>query len=126
MFFQIDGHVIRHMTDEELAKFIPLMGHRILVRQFVKNDAKQTEKPNQSERKRHLMDRIKIRLKQKENRNLTLGVGKKSKKKKKKKEVKTRQADRIWTMYIRWLVLQADQKVGSRGHEIYPVQQNLY
>ena len=79
MFFQIDGHVIRHMTDEELAKFIPLTGHRILVRQFVKNEAKQTEEPNQSERKRHLMDRIKTRLKQKENRNLTLGVGKKSK-----------------------------------------------
>ena len=79
MFFQIDGHVIRHMTDEELAKFIPLTGHRILVRQFVKNETKQTEKPNQSERKRHLMDRIKTRLKQKENRNITLGVGKKSK-----------------------------------------------
>ena len=79
MFFQIDGHVIRHMTDEELAKFIPPTGHRILVRQFVKNEAKQTEKPNQSERKRHLMDRIKTRLKQKENRNITLGVGKKSK-----------------------------------------------
>ena len=79
VFFQIDGHVIRHMSDEELAKFLPLTGHRILVRQFVKNEAKQTEKPNQSERKRHLMDRIKTRLKQKENRNIALGVGKKSK-----------------------------------------------